>query len=193
MAEDKPSSERAPTSRSVVDLEAIAACWLAMDQAGTVDGIERAALSGLRVITDATIAYTARRDDEIWTIGAELGLKGDVAGLVIPEAAIPHAGVLQSGKAICYESGADMGEELKTALAGVGLGSLYAVPIMKAGVCTGALAIGQPGPSLFSSRDRAAVRLCTSHLSSLVAKRESTSVLGNDGRKCSRYCLAHRA
>ena len=143
-----------------------------MDQAGTVDGIERAALSGLRVITDATIAYTARRDDEIWTIGAELGLKGDVAGLVIPEATIPHAGVLQSGKAICYESGADMGEELKTALAGVGLGSLYAVPIMKAGVCTGALAIGQPGPSLFSSRDRAAVRLCTSHLSSLVAKRD---------------------
>jgi PAS domain S-box-containing protein len=143
-----------------------------MEHAETLDEIEGAALSGLLGLTEARIAYTARREDRTWRISAQIGLIGDIAGLAIREDLLPYAQALQSGETSCYENPAEMGGELATALAGIGLGSLYAVPIMKADTCVGALAIGQPGPSLFNARDRALVRLFTSHLSALIAKRD---------------------
>jgi PAS domain S-box-containing protein len=57
-------------------------------------------------------------------------------------------------------------------LSSVGLGALYAVPIMRDEDCVGALAIGGQGPRRFSERDRTLVQLFTAHLSTLVRKRE---------------------
>jgi PAS domain S-box-containing protein len=161
-----------PSLHSIVELEALAACWLAMGEAATIDEIEAAALRGLLGLTDAKIAYTARRHDTIWTMGAHIGLSGDVAGISVPEELVPYAEALRAGLTICYEDPAAMGAELAQMLGGIGLGSLYAVPIMKAGECVGALAVGALGPSLFGPRDRALVRLFTAHLSALSAKRD---------------------
>ncbi len=99
-------------------------------------------------------------------------MSGDVAGVAIPEEQVPYAEVLRAGETICYEDASEMGGALAQTLGGIGLGSLYAVPIVKAGVCVGALTIGRRESSLFSSRDRALVRLFTSHLSALIGKRE---------------------
>ena len=166
------SEESSSALRSVVELEALAACWLAMEHAETLDEIERAALSGLIGLTEESVAYTARREDRTWTISAHIGLTGDITGLAIPESAVPYAEALQSGETIRYEHPDEMGVDLAKALAGIGLGSVYAAPIMKAETCVGALAIGRSGPSLFSAHDCALVRLFTSHLSVLIARRD---------------------
>jgi PAS domain S-box-containing protein len=166
------TDDAAPILESIVELEALAQCWLDMAQATTLDEIEGAALNGLLGLIDVKIAYTARREDGIWTIGDQLGLSGDVAGVAVPEEQIPYAEALRAGNTICYEDATAMGSDLAQALRGVGIGSLYAVPIMKVGACVGALAIGQRESSLFSPRDRALVRLFTSHLSALIGKRE---------------------
>ncbi len=166
------SEEPSSTVRSVIDLEGLAACWLAMEHAETVDEIEEAALTGLLGLADASIAFMARRDDRAWKISAHMGLIGDIAGLTIPQHLFPHPEALESGETICYERSTEMGEALAKVLAGIGLGSFYAAPIMKAETCVGALAVGQPGPSLFNARHRALVRLFTSHLSALIAKRD---------------------
>jgi PAS domain S-box-containing protein len=166
------SEEPSSALTSAVELEALAACWLAMGHAETLNEIEGTALTGLLGLTDASIAYTARREDRTWTISAHIGLIGDIASLAIPEHLVPYAELLQSGETICYERPTEMGEELAKALAGIGLGSLYAVPIMKSDTCVGVLAIGQAGPFLFNARDRALVRLFTSHVSALMAKRD---------------------
>jgi anti-sigma regulatory factor (Ser/Thr protein kinase) len=47
------SDESSSTLKSVVELEALAACWLAMEHAETLDEIEGAALSGLVGLTEA--------------------------------------------------------------------------------------------------------------------------------------------
>lgn len=161
-----------PSLHSIVELEALAACWLAMGEAATIDEIESAALRGLLGLTDAKIAYTARRQDAVWTMAAHIGLSGDVAGVTVPEEVVPYAEALRAGLTICYEDPAEMGPELAATLGAIGLASLYAVPIMKAGDCVGVLAVGAPGPSLFGPRDRALVRLFTAHLSALIAKRD---------------------
>jgi PAS domain S-box-containing protein len=166
------SEESSSTLKSVVELEALAACWLAMEHAETLDEIEGAALSGLVGLTEASIAYIARREDRTWTVSAHIGLGGDIAGFAISESAVPYAEALQSGETICYEHQEEMGADLAKALAAIGLGSLYAVPIMKADTCVGALAIGRPGPSVFNARDCALVRLFTSHLSVLITRRD---------------------
>jgi hypothetical protein len=41
----------------------------------TLDEIESAALSALAGLTRTKIAYVARRQDDVWTITADLGLK----------------------------------------------------------------------------------------------------------------------
>jgi PAS domain S-box-containing protein len=143
-----------------------------MGEGGTIDEIEAAALRGLLGLTDAKIAYTARRQDAVWTFGPQIGLNGDVAGVAVREELVPYAEALRTGLTICYEDPAAMGTEMAALLGAIGLGSLYAVPIMKAGECVGALAVGAPGPSLFGPRDRALVRLFTAHLSALIAKRD---------------------
>ena len=161
-----------PSLHSVLELEALAACWLAMGEGATIDEIEVAALHGLLGLTDAKIAYTARRTDATWTFGAQVGLRGDVARVAVPEELVPYAESLKAGLTICFEDAAAMGPELAARLGGIGLGSLYAVPIMKARECIGALAIGAPRASLFGPRDRALVRLFTAHLGALIAKRD---------------------
>jgi PAS domain S-box-containing protein len=161
-----------PALESVVELDALAACWLAMAQATTLDEIEAAALTGLLELIDVKIAYTARRGDAMWSFSRQIGLAGDFAGVAIPEEFVPYAEALLAGDTICYENLSEMGPELAQTLAGVGLGSLYAVPIMKVDLCVGTLAIGRSEPSVFSPRDRALVRLFTSHLGALLAKRD---------------------
>jgi PAS domain S-box-containing protein len=161
-----------PALQSVVELETLAACWLAMARAITLDEIEAAALGGLLELIDVQIAYTARREEAVWTFSRAIGLRGDITGVSIPEAFVPYAEALRAGETVCYEDPIEMGPELGQSLTSVGIGSLYAVPIMKDGSCVGALAIGRPVPSLFSARDRAVVRLFTSHLGALLGKRD---------------------
>jgi PAS domain S-box-containing protein len=156
----------------VVELESLAACLLAMARAATVDEIETATLAGLLELVDVEVAYTARREQAVWTISAAVGLEGDFAAISIPDGLVPYADALRAGNAICYESPADMLPELAKQLAGLGLRSLYAAPIMRAETCVGALAIGRPRPSLFDERDRVLLRLFTSYLSTLFGKRE---------------------
>jgi len=164
--------DETPALTSVVEVESLAACWLAMARATTLDEIEAAALSGLLELIDVTIAYTARRENTVWTFSRQVGLSGDIAGVSIPEEHVPYAEALRAGETLCYESPDGMGAELARSLAAVGLGSLYAVPIMKGGVCVGVLAIGRAEASRFSARDRALVRLFTSNLSALLDKRD---------------------
>lgn len=166
------SPETPAVLRTVVELEALAACWLAMAQAATLDEIEATALAGLLELTDVEIVYTARREDGIWTITTQVGLTGNVAGVSVAEEFVPSAEALRAGETLCYEDPAEMGGELAKAMAGIGVGSLYAVPIMTADLCVGALVIGASGPSRFNARDRALVRLFTSHLSALIGKRD---------------------
>jgi hypothetical protein len=91
---------------------------------------------------------------------------------VVPEKFVPYAQALLVGETICYTDPAEMGGELAPTLAAIGVGSLYAVPIMSGAQCVGALVIGRPQPSTFNLRDRALVRLFPSHLSALVPKRD---------------------
>jgi PAS domain S-box-containing protein len=154
------------------ELERLAACWIAMAQATTLDAIEAAALSCLLELTDVDIAFTARREPTVWTISEDVGLTGDVAGVAIPEAHLPYADELHAGRSVEYDDAEQMGPDLASALAAIGVGALFAVPIMRDQGCVGALAIGQPGPARFSERDRTLVRLITAHLSALVGKRD---------------------
>ncbi|MBD5654156.1 MAG: SpoIIE family protein phosphatase, partial [Candidatus Eremiobacteraeota bacterium] len=143
----------------------------------TLAEIETAAIAGLRGLIDVEIAYMARREHGVWTIGTEVGLEGDVAGVSAPEELVPYAEALRAGETICYESPSDMGFVLSEMLGAIGLRSLYAVPLMRGGSCIGALAIGRHVASHFSVRDRALVRLFTAHLSVLFAKRDLVASL----------------
>jgi PAS domain-containing protein len=148
-----------------------------MAAATTLSEIEAAALAGLRGLIDVEIAYLARRERGIWTIGTEIGLEGDIAGVNIADEFVPYAEALRAGETICYERPKDMGFALSRMLTGLGLRSVFAVPIMRGDSCIGALAIGRPVPSRFSVRDRALVRLFTAHLSVLLAKRDLVASL----------------
>jgi len=160
------------SSLQFADVEALAACWLAMAKATTLDEIEAAALDGLLQLVDVKIAYTARREGNVWTFSRQVGLTGDIAGVSILEESVPYAESLRAGETICYENAGEMGAELAQSLASVGLGSLYAVPIMKGNVCVGVLAIGNAGAAVFSARDRGLVRMFTLHLSALLENRD---------------------
>jgi PAS domain S-box-containing protein len=157
--------------RSVVELETIATSWLAMSAADTLDNIEAAALTALVNLTGTKIAYVARRQDDAWTITTDVGLSGDVRRLAIPESDVSYAAELRSGRTICYQNESEMGTQLARALATVGIGSLYAAPIMLDGNCAGALAIADPAASRFDARSRALVRLFTGHVGTLAANR----------------------
>jgi len=167
----------APLLRMVVELESLAAAWLAMTQAKTLDELESATLAGLLRVVDFEIAYTSRLEDRKWTISAQIGLHGDVEGISVPEEMVPYAEALRAGGTICYERAADMGPELASMLESIGLGSLFAVPIMRAGECVGGLAIGRPADSIFDTRDRALVGLFTTHLTALLENRDLVSSL----------------
>jgi PAS domain S-box-containing protein len=171
------NEQASPALHSVVELESLAACWLDMAAATTLSEIEAAALAGLRGLIDVEIAYLARRERGIWTIGTEIGLEGDIAGVNIADEFVPYAEALRAGETICYERPKDMGFALSRMLTGLGLRSVFAVPIMRGDSCIGALAIGRPVPSRFSVRDRALVRLFTAHLSVLLAKRDLVASL----------------
>ena len=166
------SGEDLPHLQSVVELESLAACWLTMARGETRDEIETAALSGLIGLTDVRIAYTARRDSGVWTISNAVGLRGDIAGVAVPEGLVPYAELLRAGDTICYESPSEMGPDLAPSMAAVGLASIYGVPVMRAGECIGALAVGAPHPTHFTARDRALARLFTAHLGVLQVRRD---------------------
>jgi PAS domain S-box-containing protein len=151
--------------------------WLAMARAGTLDELEEATLSGLVALTGLSIAYSSRREDKVWTFSSTIGLTGEIAGVAIPEADVPYAEQLNAGETICYESYDDMGPELAKQLRSVGLGALYAVPIMRDGVCVGGMAIGETTPTQFSLKDRTILRLFTSQFNTLAANRELTRSL----------------
>ena len=153
-----------------------------MEHAETLDEIEGAALSGLLGLTEARIAYTARREDRTWTISAQIGLIGDVAGLAIPEDLLPYAQALQSGETSCYEDPAEMGEGLATALAGIGLGSLYAVPIMKADTCAALSRSGNRTISIQRTRSRLGRPLYIA-LERLDRQARFGAVIGDAGRE----------
>lgn len=159
------------SDHSVAELETIATWWLAMSGAATLDEIESAALSALVALTRAKIAYVARCQDDVWTITADVGLTGDARRLAIPESEAPYAAELRCGRTICYQDESEMGHQLASALAAVGIGSLYAAPIMLDGNCVGALAIADLAASTFDARSRALVRLFTDHVATLVANR----------------------
>jgi PAS domain S-box-containing protein len=161
-------------SNAVTDIEltSLAACWLAMSTATTLDEIETAAIRGLVELIDVRIAYVARREHGVWKISESIGLIGEIARVAVPEDQIPYAATLNSGQTICFEDPATMGTELAVALEAVGIQAVFAVPIMRGTECIGALAIAQPFPTMFSERDRALASLFTSHLSALVGKRE---------------------
>jgi PAS domain S-box-containing protein len=165
----------APLLREVVELESLAAAWLAMTQAKTLHELEAATLAGLLRMVDFEIAYTSRLEDRKWTISAQVGLHGDVAGILVPEELVPYAEALRAGRTICYERASDMGPDLASMLASIGLGSLFAVPIMRDGECVGGLAIGRPADSTFDTRDRTLVNLFTMHLTALLENRELVS------------------
>jgi PAS domain S-box-containing protein len=154
------------------ELEALAASWLAMAQATTLDAIEAATLKCILEIINVQIAYTARRENAVWTISDQVGLTGNVAGVAIPEALVPYAEELRAGRTVTYENAAQMGPDVARALGAVGLGAVFAVPIMRDDTCIGALVIGQRHAYRFSERDRTLVRLFTSHLSALIGKRQ---------------------
>ena len=154
------------------ELETLAASWLEMAQATTLEAIEAATLRCILELLDVEIAYTARRENAVWTISEEVGLSGDIAGVAIPEVLVPYAAELRAGRTVAYENATEMGPQLARALYAVGLGSVFAVPIMRDETCVGALVIGQRTAFHFSDRDRALVRLFTSHLSALIGKRE---------------------
>jgi PAS domain S-box-containing protein len=159
------------SSESAVDIESLAQSWTAMAAAATLDEIEIATLTGILALTDARIAYIARHENGIWTISTHVGLSGDIAGVAIPEEHVPYNDALCAGETLCYEDPHQMGPELAQALAAIGLGSLYAVPIMYGTDCVGAVAIARHEASVFSPRDRAIVRLFTSRLTVLIDKR----------------------
>lgn len=167
----------APALESAVELEALAQTWLDMAQANTLDEIEGAALNGLLALVDVEIAYTARREDRLWTISDHVGLSGDIAAVTVPDDVVPYGDALRAGETICYENPTEMGNELALKLGAVGLGSLLAVPIMKSDECVGALVIGNRNSSIFTARARALVRLFTLHLSALIVKRELNQTL----------------
>jgi PAS domain S-box-containing protein len=156
----------------VLELETLAAWWLRMAQATTLDEIESAALAGLVSLTGIEIVYTSRREAGVWTITGHVGLTGNPTGVAIPEEMVPYADVLRAGQTICYESPGEMGPELADILGAIGLASLYAVPIMKADECVGGFAIARPVASTFGPRDRALTGMFASHLGTLAQKRE---------------------
>jgi PAS domain S-box-containing protein len=174
----RPGGERinknaTPTEdRSVLELETLAAWWLGMAQAKTLDEIESAALASLVSLTGMEIAYTSRREAGVWTITGHIGLIGNPTGVAVPEEMVPYADALRAGQTICYESPSEMGPELAAILTPLGLASLYAVPIMKADKCVGGLAIARPTASTFNPSDRALVQMFASHLSTLAQNRE---------------------
>jgi PAS domain S-box-containing protein len=159
------------SDHSVADLEAIAGYWLAMSGAATLDEIEAAALTAVVGLTNTKIAYVARRQDAVWTITADVGLTGDVRRLAVPESEGSYAAELRSGRTICHQNESEMGRQLASALAAVGIGSLCAAPIMLDGDCVGALAIADPAASTFDARSRALVRLFAGHVGTLVTNR----------------------
>src|SRR5665213_1158889 len=73
------------------ELETLAASWLAMAQATSLDAIEAATLQSILQLVDAEIAYTARLENAVWTISEEVGLTGDVAGVAVSEENVPYA------------------------------------------------------------------------------------------------------
>ncbi len=150
-----------------------------MGRAATLDEIERAALSGLLDLTDPDIvAYMGRRHDGVWTIGAQAGLIGNVAGVAVPEDLVPYADDLRAGRTLCYENPAAMGADVAAAMGAVGLSSLYGVPMMQDGTCVGALAVGRRHASTFDVRHRALAELFASQVSALAAKRQLAQSLG---------------
>jgi PAS domain S-box-containing protein len=159
------------------DIEALADSWVATAAAATLDDIEAATLAGILRVTDADVAYTTRYEDGTWTIGSHVGLTGDVAGVAIPKEQVPYNDALLAGETICYEDAHQMGPELASALGAIGMGSLCAVPMMNAGVCVGGVGIARNGPSTFSQRDRALVRLFASRLTVLISNRQLTQSL----------------
>jgi PAS domain S-box-containing protein len=166
--------------RDVVDddeLETLAASWIAMAQATTLDAIESATLRCILDLIEVRIAYTARRENAVWTISEHVGLTGDIAAVMIPDALVPDAAELLAGRTVAYENVLEMGPELAAALSAVGIGAVFAVPIMRDGTCAGALVIGQPHAYRFNERTRNLVRLFTAHLSALMGKRESLQSL----------------
>ena len=70
-----------------------------------------------------------------------------------------------------------MGPELATALAAIGMGSLYAVPIMSDGACVGSIGIAGHHAFAFGQRDRAMVRLFASRMTVLISNRRLTQSL----------------
>ena len=154
------------------DLVALSATWLEMAQKSDLRSIEHAAVAGLLALTTAPIAYVARRQDDVWTISAQSGLSGDVAGLAIPEADVPYAEELRAGRTVLYEHPDEMGPALAAALHPVGLGTLYAAPIMREEICIGAVGIGYNQPQFISTRDRTLVDLFRTHLGTIIGNRE---------------------
>lgn len=142
-----------------------------MSGAATLDEIESAALSGLMHLSGTKIAYVARRQDAIWTITTEVGLTGDVRGLAVPESEVPYADDLRAGRTVRFQDAEEMGPKLAAALGAVGIGSLYAAPIMNDGTCVGALAIADREASVFDAGAQALVRLFTAHFGTLVENR----------------------
>jgi PAS domain S-box-containing protein len=162
---------------SAADIESLADSWVAMAQAATRDDIESALLTGILRVTDADVAYTARYEDGFWSIGSHIGLTGDVAGVAIPKEQVPYNDALLAGETMCYEDAGQMGPELAATLAAIGMGSLYAVPLMSDGVCVGGIGIARHAASAFSRRDRAIARLFASRLTVLISNRQLTQSL----------------
>ena len=128
---------------------------MATGNAATLDEIERAALTGL---------YSLREDGS-WTISNQIGLCGDVQGFSIPDVQVPYAKNLDLGQAICFDVSGEIGDGLAEELKGLGLGTLYGVPVMRGGRCIASIAIGSRSSHLFSERDRAFVRIFTLYTS----------------------------
>ncbi|HTA39981.1 MAG TPA: SpoIIE family protein phosphatase, partial [Candidatus Acidoferrales bacterium] len=162
---------------SAAEIEALADSWVSMARASTIDGIEAALLAGILRVAEVDVAYTARYEDGMWTIGSHVGLTGDVAGVAIPKEQVPYNDALLAGETLCYENAEQMGPQLAAALAAVGMGSLYAVPIMSDGACAGGVGIARRRASTFSRHDRALVRLFTSRLTVLISNRRLTQSL----------------
>jgi PAS domain S-box-containing protein len=162
---------------SAAEIEALADSWVAMAQAATLDDIEAVTLAGILRLTDADAAYTARYEDGIWRITSHVGLTGDVAAFSMPKEHVPYNDALVAGETICYEDARQMGPELAPALSAIGVGSLYAVPVMSAGLCAGSVGIAGHHASTFSQRDRAMVRLFVSRLTVLISNRRLTQSL----------------
>src|ERR1700684_3546044 len=103
------------------DLETLAAAWLSMAQATTLDALEATTLSCLLRLVDADIAYTARRKDAVWTISENVGLTGNIGSVAVPEELVPYAEELRAGRTVVYESAEEMGPGLADMLSSVGL------------------------------------------------------------------------